>query len=439
MNRDVDIILRFQQGDRSAFEQIYRDYYAYALMVAMHYTHNKSDAEDVVQEAFAQVYRSLDSLQDPNAFRSWLATTVHRFFIRSVRNKSVKMKVDLGEEVDVSQLLSTDQMDQPDHHYHRNEVMHAIETGFNHLNARQQEIARMRFYEEKSVEEIAEILKIPEGTIKSRLFTIRKKLQAYLKQCEIVPSHLTPAMVGPLMVRFYALWEQQLNRVAEPKPFEAVLLVGSTGNAARHLRKKPKVQWTTILSVGAITSISVGAGALVVNPPSQQVEPEIRSLQAQADVNHTEARITLTLSENKNVRQVMVYGPSVASDMTVDTTGVYQMSVSENGDYKIEVIRNDYQIIQQTLTIDSIDVTGPILVSQDYQDGRLTIRLSDELTSVEPASVVLDCQGSIVTPDQVNDAYVFNIEEPASCLLETRDVAGNESQFQVDFITQRES
>lgn len=79
MNRDVDIILRFQQGDRSAFEQIYRDYYAYALMVAMHYTHNKSDAEDVVQEAFAQVYRSLDSLQDPNAFRSWLATTVHRF------------------------------------------------------------------------------------------------------------------------------------------------------------------------------------------------------------------------------------------------------------------------------------------------------------------------------------------------------------------------
>lgn len=171
---DDDLMLLARGGMLSAFDALMRRHQRVALAVAHRQVGDLQVADDVVQEAFVEVYRAAKRYRPENKFRAFLLRIVIQR-ARMARRKARRSRLVLGPMVEIatpalaeSQLLASER---------QKEVQRAIDG----LPARQRAVVSLRFGADLSHAEIAEILSIPEGTARSRLFaalgTLRKKLR----------------------------------------------------------------------------------------------------------------------------------------------------------------------------------------------------------------------------------------------------------------------
>jgi len=166
------IIRRAQAGDRQAFAALFEQYKNLVYRSAYLILGDTHDAEDALQEVFVIVYKSLAGF-DPRkgAFTTWL----HRITINHCLNHRRKRNL-AGVHLDQVILKS----DFPDLHMADKE---AIWQAIYALSERQKAVVVLRYYWELSYAEVAQILEIPLGTVKSRLeLAIRTLRQALEKQ-----------------------------------------------------------------------------------------------------------------------------------------------------------------------------------------------------------------------------------------------------------------
>ena len=74
---EIEVVKRVQRNEEAAFDELYHLYYSRALSLAYRFTKDTADAEDVVQESFIQVHKSIHTLQEPAYFYSWLNRIIH--------------------------------------------------------------------------------------------------------------------------------------------------------------------------------------------------------------------------------------------------------------------------------------------------------------------------------------------------------------------------
>ena len=165
------IILRAQSGDRQAFAALFEQYKNLVYRSAYLILGDSHDAEDALQEVFVLVYRSLSGF-DPHkgAFTTWL----HRITINYCLNH--RRKRNLGS-VHLDEIIL--KSDFPDLRMADGE---AIWQAIRDLSERQRVVVILRFYWELSYAEVAQILEIPLGTVKSRLELAIKTLRQSLEK-----------------------------------------------------------------------------------------------------------------------------------------------------------------------------------------------------------------------------------------------------------------
>jgi RNA polymerase sigma-70 factor (ECF subfamily) len=171
-DENFQIIRRAQAGDRQAFAALVEQYKNLVYRSAYLIVGDTHDAEDALQEVFVIVYKSLSGF-DPRkgAFTTWL----HRITINHCLNHRRKRNL-AGVHLDDVVLKS----DFPDLHLADQE---AIWQAIHALSERQKAVVVLRYYWELSYAEVAQILEIPLGTVKSRLeLAIRTLRQALEKQ-----------------------------------------------------------------------------------------------------------------------------------------------------------------------------------------------------------------------------------------------------------------
>jgi len=145
-----------------------------AFRVAYGILRNREDAEDVTQEAFAKAYKSFSSLRDRERFRSWVVKIAWRMaldMLRSRKRRIVREEVH-AEITDTSDLV-TNMVDR----HRAAEVWRAIDS----LPEKMRIVVILANIEEHDTQEIASMLDVPEGTVKSRLFHARRQLKELLK------------------------------------------------------------------------------------------------------------------------------------------------------------------------------------------------------------------------------------------------------------------
>jgi len=145
-----------------------------AFRVAYGILRNREDAEDVTQEAFAKAYKSFSSLRDRERFRSWVVKIAWRMaldVLRSRKRRIVREEVH-AEITDTSDLV-TNMVDR----HRAAEVWRAIDS----LPEKMRIVVILANIEEHDTQEIASMLDVPEGTVKSRLFHARRQLKELLK------------------------------------------------------------------------------------------------------------------------------------------------------------------------------------------------------------------------------------------------------------------
>lgn len=185
---DYDLVRRVQAGDAAAFRTLFDKYHRRAFAVAMGVVKNQDDALDAVQEAFVKVHKNIHKFQGSSSFYTWLYRIVMNVSIDHVRRTNRRKSLDfdervLHEESEVAgdgALVPSVTDANPGKAALRRELGSAIERALQDLPEHHRAVIVLREIEGMSYEEMAEALEVPKGTIMSRLFHARKKMQEAL-------------------------------------------------------------------------------------------------------------------------------------------------------------------------------------------------------------------------------------------------------------------
>ena len=179
-NEDVALIQRILAGDENAFESLIRKYQKQVHAQALRQINDFQIAEDIVQEAFVQVYQQLETLEDPKLFPKWLYVIVNRRCIAWLRKN--RLQTQPLEETDISE-IETEAYSRYVAAEHAKTTAEAqrdlVKKLLAKLKESDREVITLHYFEEMSSSEIGEFLGVSENTIKSRLRRARQRLKKY--------------------------------------------------------------------------------------------------------------------------------------------------------------------------------------------------------------------------------------------------------------------
>ncbi len=186
---DSRLVLSCQKGEVDAFEALVEKYQKKMLNVAYRMIGDYDEACEVVQDAFLSAYRSIKKFRGEARFSTWLYSIV----LNHSRNRMKQMKSRATREVySIDAPAETEEgplrMDPPDpgpsipEQMEKKEVDARVQGCISRLDPEYREVLVLRDIQGFSYEEIRDILKIPDGTVKSRLFRGRDALKECLKK-----------------------------------------------------------------------------------------------------------------------------------------------------------------------------------------------------------------------------------------------------------------
>jgi len=179
---ELDVIRRVLDGDVNAFEQIVLAHQKNIYNLALKMVGNPDDAFDISQDAFLRAYNSLSSFHGESKLSVWLYRLTSNLCIDFLRKKKRRNEVSLtvSDDEDEEILQIPDERFSPETEVERAEQKEAIRAGLEQLPDSDRQILVLRELNGLSYEEIAEVLQLELGTVKSKLFRARKKLCAFL-------------------------------------------------------------------------------------------------------------------------------------------------------------------------------------------------------------------------------------------------------------------
>ncbi len=185
---DLSLVSRAKAGEADAFRALVVRYQRKVYALALGIVRDPDLAWDVAQEAFVRVHGHLAEFEGKSSFSTWLFRIATHLSIDSVRRERRARKDDVDEvdEADLGEggegILSTALGNDPRENVLRRELAEKIEAALDALPEKHRTILVLREVEGLSYEELAERLGIHKGTVMSRLFHARKKMQAALRR-----------------------------------------------------------------------------------------------------------------------------------------------------------------------------------------------------------------------------------------------------------------
>ena len=178
MVSDEDLFRDWQQGSAAALEVLVQRYYAPLLAhLCRLLVGDVQSAEDLVQEAFVSLVRDAQAYQYPRPFRPWFYTIARRLAL-NYHASAYQRHVDLSASIPEREASESD----PAIWLERWEQQHELHQALAHLSFEHRELLSLRYGEQISVKELAIMLGIPEGTVKSRTFRALCQLRQHLEQ-----------------------------------------------------------------------------------------------------------------------------------------------------------------------------------------------------------------------------------------------------------------
>jgi len=169
---DEWLVARSQTGDAGALDELVRRWHPRLVRQARALTGDGEAAWDVAQEAWMAMVRGLDRLDDPVAFPAWAFRILHSKAIDWIRKQQRRRKRDQSFEEMANAPPSPSRADGKDI---------ALEAALDSLSSECRALVGLYYFEQLSVAEIAEVLGISPGTVKSRLYHCRNQLRRHME------------------------------------------------------------------------------------------------------------------------------------------------------------------------------------------------------------------------------------------------------------------
>ena len=182
---DQDLVVRAQHGDQQAFQSLTVEHHARLYRVAHGILRDRHLAEDATQQAFLDIWRNLPALDAPSRFSGWsYRILVHACYAEARRKPDWARESAIGaSEVpaapdDFDSIIDRDQ----------------LERGFRHLSVEHRTVIVLRCLLDLPMEQVAEVLGVPSGTVGSRLSRAVKAMRAALEAESRRSTAITAAM-----------------------------------------------------------------------------------------------------------------------------------------------------------------------------------------------------------------------------------------------------
>lgn len=182
---DADLVRRAQAGDARAFDGLVTRYRGKVYGMCYHLVQNEQDAWDLAQEAFIKAWRALPSFKGDSSFYTWIYRIAHNAGYDWLRKRRIQGEGEFDDEVSRPIAAGAEAVPKgdrrPDEVLKNRELGDRIKDAIAQLSPDHRTAILLREVEGLSYEEIAEVMEISLGTVMSRLFYARKKLQEILK------------------------------------------------------------------------------------------------------------------------------------------------------------------------------------------------------------------------------------------------------------------
>ena len=203
---DQQLVDDARSGNQLAFRQLVEKYQRKIYAMALSVTRDPDDARDVVQDAFVKAYRNLASFQGQSAFYTWLYRIAMNLCIDRTRHSKRASKLEFDEAVERDdeagdsgispQRLGFD----PARALADREIRERVNAALEKLSPIHRSVLVLREVEGLAYKEIAEVMECSEGTVMSRLFHARKKMQEMLRPI-VEGDEATPVPAGATEVK----------------------------------------------------------------------------------------------------------------------------------------------------------------------------------------------------------------------------------------------
>jgi len=187
---DLTLVKRVKTGDQRAFKLLVERYQRKIYAVALGMVKDKEEALDISQEAFVKVYKYLDHFKGDSSFYTWLYRITVNICIDALRKKQALR----GEQVELDEAVKMDTAEanigalgsrlgtNPQKSALRKELAEKIQQALETVPEKHRAILLLREVEGMSYEDLSRTLQIPKGTVMSRLFHARTKVQKILSE-----------------------------------------------------------------------------------------------------------------------------------------------------------------------------------------------------------------------------------------------------------------
>ena len=173
---DEVLISRIANGDRLAMQVLFARHHVRVYRFVLRLVRNEATAEDLISEVFLDVWRQAAKFEGRSAVSSWMLSIARFKALSALRRKP---EYELDEET--AEAIE-DHSDDPEVTLAKKDKGALLREAMSALSVEHREVIDLVYYHEKSVEEVARIVDIPEATVKTRMFYARKKLSELLKE-----------------------------------------------------------------------------------------------------------------------------------------------------------------------------------------------------------------------------------------------------------------
>ena len=181
MESDIELMLRAKTGDDSAFTEIMRRHYKGVVNYVYRFTNDRANSEDLAQEVFLRVYRSVKRYKPQAKFSTWLYKIATNLCITEVKSRNKEQSVSLDEMQENTGDLGDSKSEDPSDLTFRREIGTAIFETLKSLPERERVAIILCKYEDLPYEEVAEVIGCTIGAVKTYVHRGRMKLIEKLK------------------------------------------------------------------------------------------------------------------------------------------------------------------------------------------------------------------------------------------------------------------
>lgn len=176
---DAELIKRIAAKDRMAVQVLYGRHHLRLFRFLIRFVRNEAIAEELVNEAFMEVWRSAGKFEGRSSPSSWI------FAIGRNKALSVMRKRSESELDEDAAARIEDGADTPEVVAQKTDKAVLIKVCIDKLSAEHREVIDLVYYHERSVKEVSDIVGIPENTVKTRMFHARKKLSVLMAEAGV--------------------------------------------------------------------------------------------------------------------------------------------------------------------------------------------------------------------------------------------------------------